>query len=98
MNYMGGKWRQGPKIAEFVSKLIRPGMTYYEPFCGAMGAAFRAAPVCVAAGARGVVLSDYSVPLINMWRAAMSGWVPPDVVSQETYDDVKRERETRRTR
>ena len=88
MNYMGGKMRQGKKIAEFVARLSRIDITYYEPFCGAMGSAHQ-----VLAHrdfkAKGSVLSDASEPVVNMWKLLVDGWEPPDVVSEELYQAVR---------
>ena len=91
MNYMGGKHRQGPKIAEFVTRALKPGMSYYEPFCGAMGVAYRVIPAAAKAGLEIPIigLSDVNESVITMWRRALGGWVPPDVVSEETYRAVK---------
>jgi len=93
MNYMGGKHRQGPKIAEVVGKILEPGMDYYEPFCGAMGSAYRVIEMMLT---RGIVpknlninLSDINVSLITMWEAVLNGWIPPDIVTEETYNTVK---------
>ena len=86
---MGGKYRQGKKIAEHVGKLIKPGMAYYEPFCGAMGSAFRCIPIVQAGGGSEVVLSDISECVINMWKALLDGWQPPDFVSEEEYFKLK---------
>jgi len=93
MKYMGGKFRQSPKIAEMVGKHIKSGMTYYEPFCGALGAALKCVPVAEAHGACGIVLSDVSECLITMWKASLSGWVPPATVSLETYKTMEKTRD-----
>jgi DNA adenine methylase len=88
MNYMGGKYRQGPKIADFILKRVDPETPYYEPFCGAMGVASRIVPHL-----KGFIqLSDLNEPLINMWRAVIGGWVPPDVITEETYQYYKNTR------
>jgi len=89
MNYMGGKFRQGKKIAEVVARLSAGGgRLYYEPFCGAMGSAYQVLDRCGVnlAGSR---LSDVSSPLITMWTAVLNGWEPPDQVTEEFYDYVK---------
>lgn len=91
MNYMGGKARQGPKIAEFVMKVWKPGMGYYEPFCGALGAAHRVVQKMIDAGAEKpeIHLSDINESVINMWQAVFNGWMPPEVVTEATYNEVK---------
>jgi hypothetical protein len=58
---MGGKFRQGPKIASIIQRVLRPGMTYVEPFCGALG-------VATHINSPDMILSDVSPALINMWK------------------------------
>ena len=79
MRYMGGKHRQGPKIAEFVTRALKPGMSYYEPFCGAMGVAYRVIPAAAKAGLEIPIigLSDVNESVITMWRRALDGWAQP---------------------
>ena len=89
MNYMGGKHRQGPKIAEIVARYLKPGIEYYEPFCGAMGSATRVVDKMINARGKRLILSDVSEPLINMWKALLSGWIPPDVITEDTYNKIK---------
>ena len=85
---MGGKMRQGRVIAEVVARYIHKGQAYYEPFCGALGAAIKTVPVCLAAGASRIVLSDVSE--ITMWSMLRNGWQPPDRVSEKMHADYKR--------
>ena len=87
MNYMGGKHRQGPAIAKVIKTLLSPGCYYFEPFCGALGSAHRVAQILPERVT--MHLSDVNEPLINMWKAALDGWVPPDVVTNDEYDRVK---------
>lgn len=80
---MGGKWRQGPKIAEVITPYLKPGDRYVEPFCGAMGSASR---VAERSPGLKMELSDVNPALIRTWQAALfEGWIPPDVVTEEEY-------------
>lgn len=77
MNYMGGKHRQGPKIADFVREVLKPGQWYVEPFCGALGVARRV-------GHDKMLLADGSEALINMWKTLQDPSINlPDVVTEE---------------
>jgi DNA adenine methylase len=87
MNYMGGKHRQGSKIAETIRPHLYTGCNYFEPFCGALGAAYRVAEV-LPPGVT-MYLSDVNQALITMWQAVLDGWVPPDVVTESTCQRVK---------
>ena len=93
MNYMGGKHRQGPKIAAFIEPYMKPEMSYVEPFCGAMGTAWRILPLAVKHGIEHIWLSDSNKALINTWQALLNGWEPPDVVTEEMYQHYKNNRD-----
>lgn len=80
MWYMGGKHRQSKALKAILTTSHGADHSYYEPFCGAMGAASAIAPHFNES-----VLSDASLPLITMWKALRQGWVPPLTVDEETY-------------
>lgn len=89
MNYMGGKHRQGPKITKFILERVNPEIPYFEPFCWAMGVAYRIVPHLSGP----VHLSDSNEALVNMWKALFAGWEPPDIISEETYQHHKKIRD-----
>lgn len=87
MNYLGGKFRQGKKIAEVIRRTLRSDQWYVEPFCGALGVASRVAH-------SKMLLSDISQPLITMWKHFQNPKVVlPDVVTNAEYDHIKRIRD-----
>lgn len=89
MNYMGGKHRQGKKIAAMIQRVLREDQWYVEPFCGALGVAHRVAHPKM-------VLADISEPLINMWVALKNPDLElPDVITEEEYKAVKAVRDPR---
>lgn len=45
MMYLGGKFRQGKKIAEVLSSYMKSGGRYVEPFCGALWSACAVAKI-----------------------------------------------------
>lgn len=86
MRYMGGKHRQSKAILAMLSK--HPKGTYYaEPFCGALGSAEKLVPHF-----QNGLLSDLSLPLVNMWLAMRAGWEPPDHVSEDVYSQYAAKR------
>ncbi len=88
MRYLGGKHRQGQKIAELVTAVLKDGQRYYEPFCGAMGVATRVVEID---GKRNPLhLSDLNPALITMWTAVLEGWEPPTVVDEPMYNALKK--------
>ena len=83
MNYMGGKHRQGKRIAEVIRANLEPGQWYVEPFCGALGVASRV-------DHDRMLLADVSQPLIAMWEALQDPNLElPDVVTEEDYQRLK---------
>jgi DNA adenine methylase len=80
---MGGKHRQGPKIAEFVKMVLKPRQWYVEPFCGALGAAWRV-------NHNKMILGDVSEALINMWKTFQDmNFELPDVITEKQYNKIK---------
>lgn len=81
MRYMGGKSRHWRGIVSAMLPSRKGGQWYVEPFCGSMNV------ICNVDGNR--IASDCNRFVIAMFRAAQSGWVPPDSVSEEMYADVR---------
>lgn len=88
MKYMGGKFRQGKKIAEFVKKVLKLKQWYVEPFCGALGVACRV-------NHNKMILSDVSEALISMWQFFQDNptFELPDVITEDEYNMIKKIRD-----
>ena len=85
MQYLGGKYRQGKKIAEVVEKLIEPQQAYFEPFCGALSSA-----LAVSKKVNNLlILSDKNEALITMWQYAIDGYEFPSEVSEDLWRKYK---------
>lgn len=83
MRYLGGKHRQGRRIAEHLNLLHSAESLYVEPFCGALGVARRVS-------AKRMLLADNCEPLITMWKAVVFDKVElPDEVPEEEYKRIK---------
>lgn len=90
MNYMGGKFRQGPIIAEHVVRRMctEDRYHYVEPFCGALGVASIVADRMRETDAT-IELSDANGHLITTWRAGVfDGWEPPRTFTEDDYRAV----------
>ena len=84
---MGGKHRQGPIIAEKIKYVLNRGVWYCEPFCGAMGVAYRV-------NHEDMFLCDISEALITMWQELQDpDLVLPDVISEVTHAELSRIRD-----
>jgi DNA adenine methylase len=88
MNYMGGKFRQGPTIIQFLEEVLTPEKTYVEPFCGSMWVASRM-------NHKRMILSDVSRCLMSMWAFFQhnTDFVLPDEISEDEYNEVKKVRD-----
>ncbi len=78
MRYLGGKTRIARHIAPLINERCGGGVPYWEPFVGGLNMIPH-----VRANRR--VASDICRPLITMYRALQSGWVPPENVSEDEY-------------
>src|SRR5688572_15689443 len=80
---MGGKNRLGKRIAAVINSLFQPGQDYIEPFVGGAG-------VTEHVNGPGTMYAyDIDADIINMWRAAQRGWVPPTEVTEEEYTSAR---------
>ncbi len=84
MQYMGGKFKIRKALGEFINKNL-DGRDYYEPFVGA-------AWVLSEVKAENRFASDANPWLITMWKALQNGWVAPDEVSEEMYNQYNKDK------
>lgn len=80
MQYFGGK----SAIAKWIAKRINryEPKVYLEPFCGSCWVG-----QLVVAETR--VFSDINPALITMWNSLLEGWVPPAIVDEDEYRQLK---------
>lgn len=84
MRYIGGKSR----IAKDLSPIILSTKPEFvvEPFCGALNVSVQLVkddPHVT------VIASDAHTDLIQMWQALKDGWVPPEALSREEYEQLR---------
>lgn len=79
MKYMGSKRLL---FKDFKHLLDMPRTAYVEPFVGGCNSLVQMTGPRLAA--------DSNYFLIEMWKALQNGWEPPDIVSEEMYQDVKK--------
>ncbi len=86
MQYLGGKSKIAKQIGEYLNQYIVDNniTNYIEPFCGGCWLTQE-----VKANTR--VAMDIHPDLIAMWKELQSGWIPPEVVSEEDYARLKKE-------
>jgi DNA adenine methylase len=87
MMYQGGKARIASQISEI---LIRQAdgpdapTTYVEPFLGSAAVFSRVAPHYQRA-----IGADAQEDLVHLWQAARLGWVPPEELTRELYEQLR---------
>lgn len=82
MRYQGGKGLMSRHLSPVVLE-IAAGRAIAEPFCGGLS---------MTAALQPRVASDACRPLIELFWAVRSGWMPPEKVSEDDYRRAKRER------
>jgi DNA adenine methylase len=83
MQYLGGKSKTRKQISAFLESVRKPGQTYFEPFVGG------AWVLQEMSGKR--IASDGCYPLIAMYKALQSGWIPPKTLTEEEYQSLKKD-------
>lgn len=78
---MGSKAKYAKEILPIILKDRKKDQLYVEPFCGGCNILDKVD------GPR--IGNDVHYYLIQMWLALQQGWIPPDVVSEELYQDVR---------
>lgn len=81
MKYMGSKNRIAKHILPLILKDRKEGQWYVEPFCGGCNL------IDKVTGNR--IANDIHFELIAMFKALQEGWLPPTVVSESHYQDIK---------
>lgn len=80
MKYMGSKRRIAKQIAPIINNF--PSSIFIEPFVGGFNITpFIEKPIIFA--------SDIDCGLISLYQRLQSGWLPPEIVTEEMYTDIK---------
>jgi len=86
MRYVGGKVRISKWIKDQLEPLVPKHLKYLEPFMGGGAVLSKMAPLfqkgCIFAG-------DAHEDLILMWKALQRGWIPPERVSRQEYEELR---------
>lgn len=81
MKYMGSKARHAKELLQIILKDHTSDMLYLEPFVGG------ANMIDKVSGLRmGTDINNY---LISMWKAVSVGWMPPEKITEEDYNNIK---------
>lgn len=85
MRYLGGKSRLAKEIAGVLSGFLGSAGVYVEPFVGSAAVAEKLAGLSPIP----MLLADSHPDLILLYRAMQNGYVPPDAVSEQEYEQAK---------
>ena len=89
MKYMGSKARHAKALLPFILRDHKPGMWYIEPFVGGANMIDKVSPQ-VATKRLGCDTHEY---LIAMWQAVSEGWKAPTNITEEQYNDIRKNKE-----
>lgn len=81
MQYFGGKARIAKDIVNVLNEYRKPNQIFIEPFCGGINI------TCLMGD--NVVANDKNIELIEMYKALQNGWIPPENVTEQDYEDAK---------
>ena len=81
MKYMGSKARHAKELLPIILANRKEGQWYVEPFVGGANMIDK-----VGGNRIGADINEY---LIEMWKAVSSGWMPPELVTEEKYQKVR---------
>lgn len=81
MKYMGSKARHAKELLPIILANRTEGQWYVEPFVGG------ANMIDKVDGNR--IGADYNEYLSEMWKAVSNGWKPPELVTEEKYQEVR---------
>lgn len=82
MRYMGSKKAHFEDYWPVLEKLRKPGQVWVEPMMGGCNSLDKVPGYRIG--------NDLHPQLVAMWRALQAGWEPPDEVSEEQYQELKR--------
>lgn len=91
MKYTGGKGRVARELSLVILGQRNRHALYVEPFLGSAAIAEYVVPQFERA-----VLGDVMPDLVLMWQALQDGWVPPETVSEEMYQFLRKSKSTPR--
>ncbi|WP_235673222.1 DNA adenine methylase [Bacillus altitudinis] len=85
---MGSKARLAKDLSPLINTMIKENQikTYIEPFVG--GANMIQHIICDTK-----IGSDNNEYLVHMWNAVKGGWIPPEEISKELYNEIKQNKD-----
>lgn len=86
MRYLGGKSRLAKQLSEVMLDFTDRRQIYIEPFIGGGSVLTAMAPhFDVVHG------SDICPDLMALWEALQGGWIPPDTLTEDEYQELRKQ-------
>ena len=87
MQYFGGKHRISKKLADFINSRLEIDQPFVDLFCGSCNV------ISKVDDKRLRIANDRHKYLVAMWKAMITGWIPPTLVTREDYDYIKKNKD-----
>ena len=87
MQYFGGKHRISKKLADFINSRLKIDQPFVDLFCGSCNV------ISKVDDKRLRIANDRHKYLVAMWKAMITGWIPPTLVTREDYDYIKKNKD-----
>ena len=85
MKYIGSKNRHAKELLSIILKDRKLNQYYVEPFCGGFNI------IDKVNGNR--IANDKHYYLIELFKAIQNGWIPPDSISFEQYEEIRKNKD-----
>lgn len=85
MRYLGGKYYVAKYIAQYING--HDGNVYIEPFMGSCW-------VTVQSNYKHRIVGDLHHELVSLYHKVQQGWIPPEFISKEEYEDIRANKTT----
>jgi DNA adenine methylase len=82
MQFMGSKNKIAKDILPIILELRKYGQFYVEPFVGGANL------IDKVEGPR--IGNDINPYLISLWQELLNGWIPPTIITQEQYSEIRK--------
>lgn len=84
MQYMGGKSKIAKSLSDYLISRL-DGRFFVEPFCGGLNVTSKMP------GPR--IANDLNPYLFTLYKSIREGWIPPDHLSEEEYQTLKKDKD-----
>lgn len=88
MRYFGGKQRISKQLSQYLNLQLKDNQTFVDLFCGSCNI------ITKIDRNRLRIANDKHKYLIEMWKALQEGWMPPQEITREEYQQIKNDKDS----